>query len=120
MFGLSKETRLDFLVGCELQQIAFSRFQLILRFSRGVEVSIESRLELKQADNPTAFVWEPEEFSDLPGFAMIVGVPVTSYQISGDGGFILRFDNGALLTVQDSNTGHESYQITGEGQTIVV
>jgi len=120
MFGLSKETKLDFLVGCELQQIAFSRFQLILRLSRGIEVSIESRLELKSADNRVALVWEPEAFSDLPGIATLIGASITTNEIPGDGRLVLCFDNEAVLTIHDSNTGHESYQITGGGQTVVV
>jgi hypothetical protein len=121
MFGLSKETKLDFLVGGELQQIAFSQFQLILHFSRGAEVSIESRLALKPADSPSvASVWEPEKFSDLAGFATIIGASIVSYEIPGDGRLVLRFGNGAVLTAYDSNIGHESYQITGGGQTVVV
>jgi len=121
MFGLSNETKLDFLVGCELQQIAFSQFQLILRFSRGVELSIESRLELKSADNPSAVsVWQPEKFADLPGFAAMIGASIISYEIPGDGRLVLHFDNGAILTAHDSNTDHESYQITGSEQTVIV
>ncbi len=120
MFGLAKETNLDFLIGCELEQIAFSPFQLILRFSGGVELSVESRLELKSAGKPGVLVWESDRFSELPRLAAIFGSPVTSYEIPGDGRLILHFGDGSAVTACDSNKSHESYQITGGGTTLVV
>jgi hypothetical protein len=120
MFGLPKETKLDFLVGCELQQIAFSHVQLILHFSRSASLSVESRLELKVTSDSAPLVWESNRLSELAGFATIIGASVVSYEIPGDGRLILRFSNGSVLTAYDSNTGYESYQVTGGGKTLVV
>jgi hypothetical protein len=120
MFGLPKETNLDFVIGCELEQIAFSPFQLILRFSRGVELSVESRLELQATENPAAAAWEANHFSGLPQIATIFGSPITRYEIPGDGRLILHFGDGSAVTVHDSNKSHESYQITGGGRTVIV
>ena len=120
MFGLPKETKLEFLIGCELEQIAFSPFQLILRFSRGVELSVESRLELKLAANPAMLVWESNCFSELPRLAAIFGSPVTRYEIPGDGRLILHFGDENAVAAYDSNKDHESYQISGSGQNVIV
>lgn len=120
MFGLAKETKLDFLLGCELEQIAFSPFQLILRFSQSVELSVESRLEFKAADSPATLAWESNHYSGLPRLAPLFGSSVTNYETPGDGRLILRFGNDSALTVFDSNKDHESYQISGGGTLLIV
>ncbi|HWQ92989.1 MAG TPA: DUF6188 family protein [Clostridia bacterium] len=120
MFGLAKETKLDFLLGCELEQIAFSPFQLILRFSHSVELSVESRLELKAAGNPTTLAWESNHYSELPRLAALFGLSVTDYETPGDGRLILHFGDENALTAFDSNQDHESYQISGGGTQLIV
>ena len=70
MFGLPKETKLDFIVGCELQQIAFSHVQLILHFSHSVDLSVESRLEIKvTSDSIPVGMGKSNRLSELAGFA---------------------------------------------------
>ena len=47
MFGLPKDTNFDYLIGAELQQVSFGRFQLLLRFSNKIEISVEGEACLK-------------------------------------------------------------------------
>jgi hypothetical protein len=120
MFGLPRETKLDFLIGCELLQMAVGEFQLILHFSHSVDLSVESKLELKASADSVSLIWEPKRLSDLARFATIVGLSVTDYEIPGDGRLILHFGNGGVLTAYDSNKDHESYQVTRGSETFIV
>ena len=120
MFGLRKETNLGFMVGCELQQIAFSLFQLVFLFSNDVSVSVESRCRLESPDGHVLQVWETGSISDLREMGKLLGLQIAAYEIPGDGSVILEIAGGSRVIIEDSNTSGESYQITGGTHTIVV
>lgn len=120
MFGLPSDTNIDFVIGCELQQVAFGAFQLLLHFSHKVSLSVEGRLELTAPGQSKSWAWEPEQSSEVAKLSSLIGAMVIKYEIPGDGRLVLYFDNGYTVTACDSNADHESYQLIGDGKTLVV
>lgn len=119
MFGLKRDIRTDFLIGVELQQVSFGAFQLILSFSNEVTLSVESKFKLQRENSPP-MMWVPGDFSIFPELGHLFGVAVDQYEIPGDGRLILKFKNGNIVSVYDSNKNYESFQLTGAGRTIIV
>ena len=120
MYGLAPSTNLDFLIGVELEQVAFSLYQLILRFSEETSISIEGTCRVLSKDGKTLLEWHSNQLSDLSEMGRLWGHQITHCSIPGDGSVLIHFDHGVCLEVLDSKKDFESYQITKGSDHIIV
>lgn len=120
MYGLASSTRLDFLIGVELEQVAFSLYQLILRFSEETSISIEGICRVLSKNGKTLLEWHSNELTDLSEIGRLLGHQITHCSIPGDGSVLIHFDHEVCLEVLDSKKDFESYQITNRDLVIVV
>jgi hypothetical protein len=136
MYGLDSSTRLDSLVGHALIQIAFSPFQLILRFKDQAatdrsqksyaSISIQAICRVHSQDGQIPAEWKPEregetyEPCDLRPLATCLKHQIVECLVPRDGSLWLRLDNDKRLEMLDDNREFESYQITIGDRLIVV
>jgi len=120
VYGLDKNTDLNFLNGREVTQVAIGVHQVQFAFDEDVTIYVEGGFSY--FDGKNVMVWKPE-----PGAADIasrtsalLGSRVDSFQGHENGTLTLEFSNGHRLTIPDSSKQYESYQITRPGTTIVV
>ncbi len=108
MYGLTNETDLTFLLRRQLEGVKVSKYQAQLYFTGSISISIESQCELNK---------KPIAYEDL---RQLVGNSVFGVTIQDGGSINVVFIDGTRLSVFDSNSDFESYQITAPGITIVV
>ncbi len=108
MYGLAKETDLTFLVRKRLERAEVSEYQAQLHFTGSICVSIEGECELDK---------KPIMYEQL---RQLVGNSVFGVTIQNNGTTNVMFVDGKRLSILDSNSNYESYQITAPGVTIVV
>ena len=120
MYGLKKEIDLSFLAGRELIQVAIGAYQVQFAFDEDVTISIES--EFRYFDGKAEGIWRPE-----PGSASIaaravalLGTTIKGFESSENGTLAINFSNSHRLTMLDSSSEYQSYDITRPGQTIIV
>lgn len=114
MYGLDPDTDLSFIVGRELIQVAVGQYQVILRFTSEVSITIESDIQMDGgeaiADSRTA------------GAALLelIGAEVEGAAGVADGTLTITWRNARRLTIFDSWSEYESYTVSAPGVTIVV
>jgi hypothetical protein len=120
MYGLKKDLDLSFLNGRQVEQVAIGTYQIIFSFDEDVKIS--TYIEFIYFDGQEEWTWKPE-----PGAAQIasrtvslLGATIESFESNANGTLALTFSNGQRLTILDSSTEYESYDITRPGSTIVV
>ncbi len=118
MYGLKKDIDLSFFVGSELIQVCIGLHQLILNFSGDISISIEcefSHLSKGRALNKS---------SELPDSACslltTLGCCVTDINNLGNGNLEIKFSNGEIIQINDSNKDYESYCINTPNENIIV
>lgn len=119
MYGLPKEAVLDFLTGCELEQISFTLYTLKLHFSHDLIITVDSYCTIV-VDDETIGSWQGGELADLREFGELFGERITGYEIPGDGRLVINFGSRRSIQLFDTDASYESYQIIGGGQIIVV
>jgi hypothetical protein len=120
VYGLTKDTNLSFVVGCELLQICFGAYQLVFSFSQGVTISVESRCDAISDGDVLFAAWRPSEFDSIAALGKLLGERIVSYEIREHGTLMLTFEREERILIFDSNKEAESYQITAKHQTVVV
>jgi hypothetical protein len=118
MYGLPQSTDLSFLVGRKSIQVCIGLHEAILNSDGGTSIRLECEFYLRDkaeiADNTTV---PCAKKTDL---VRLLGTHTVGVTNRGAGELAVAFSNGAILTLVDSNPGHESYQITHLSETIVV
>lgn len=120
MYGLEKSVNLEFLIGRELIQISIGTHQVMMAFDRDVHITIEGLCELSfDRGAPTEIhASAPNETRQL---TQLVGARIDNAVNHGDGNIGLKFSNGIMVRIFDSNKTFESYQIEGPGiESIIV
>jgi hypothetical protein len=120
MYGLDVGTDLTPLTGCSLQSIDLTLHQLQLRLDslNGISLSIESDFSIGQAGGAASTYERPPEAAQA--LAVLLGVEVVDAQVTAPGTLTIRWANGSVLQVFDSNEHYESYQIHLGERLIVV
>ena len=117
MYGLPKNIDLDFLKGKRLVQICISSNQVIMRFDDDISISIESVIKLYKGKE----VWSYEVNTSInTDFINLLGNLIVDYTHYESGTLVLYFDHGSKIELNDDSENYESYQIIGNGQTIIV
>ncbi|MEK9142250.1 MAG: DUF6188 family protein [Nitrospirota bacterium] len=128
MYGLPENIDLSFFVGRELNGLTVGIANVQFNFdgpvlSPGVQsllsLSVQSLIE--HSSNGVVNGWDRDENNPLSAATLLslVGKLVTAVQGDIDGTLSLRFSNGDVLTVFDSE-GYDAYQICYEDQRIYV
>jgi|SRR5579862_417874 len=120
MYGLSENIDLSFLRGLEVGQVAIGTYQIIFGFDKDVRISVES--QFIYFDGQHEWIWKPEPGSSQVAAQTLklLGATVEKFNGQADGTLDLLFSNGCRLTILDSSSEYQSYDITRPGQTIVV
>ena len=120
MYGLSRVIDLSFLKDRQVEQVAIGVYQIIFGFDEDVRISVERQFHY--FDGQREWVWKPE-----PGASQIaaqtltlLGATIEKFAGHAKGTLELLFSNGCRLTILDSTSEYESYDITRPGQTIIV
>jgi len=105
------------LVGKTLFQICIGEHDLIFNFDEPVSISITSSIGLTLPESKEQ-TWE--DFRQGIGFLVaLLSQSVSSVSSSTDGTVILKFREGGVLKLYDSNKQYESYRIKGGNKPIV-
>jgi len=118
MYGLPEDIALEFFVGLNLDQICIGAGDIILRFQRGVSLSMYCDLTFCEIGRPPAvFPCHPLTASVL---TKLLNYSIVMASRKNHGTLILEFSNGNSLAIHDSNEGYESYVINNGDKAIVV
>lgn len=96
-----------------LNQIAFSLYQVTLRFER-LTIDTFCSCEIHCPENE-AWVWRPETVSDMSGFARLLESEIQGYQITSRQELVLTFSNDCEFIVRNEEGAYEALVITGAG-----
>lgn len=120
MYGLNVGTDLTPLMGCTLESLDLTEHQVQLRLDslRGISLSIESDFSVKSAEGKASTYDGGREAAQV--LANLLGERVEEAQVTAPGTLTLRWSNGSVLEVFDSNEHYESYQIYLGERLIVV
>src|ERR1043166_8873542 len=120
MYGLKKEIDLSFLAGRELTQVAIGVYQVQFGFDEDVTISVES--EFRYFDGKAEWIWrsEPGSASIAARAVALLGASITGLESNENGTLAINFSNGHSLSILDSSSEYQSYDITRPGQTIIV
>jgi hypothetical protein len=121
MNGLNVNLDLSYICGTgDMIQIAFSLYQVILRFEElTMTIDIESACEVR-APNGSVWTWAPGNVCDMTGLATLLGSRIQSYQIASESELVLRFTNGYELVLRKDPDKLESFSIGVPGKGIIV
>lgn len=120
MYGLDVGTDVSALVGCYLESIDLTRHQLQLRLDslNGIRLSIESDFAVTTANGQMKRYDRPPDAAQA--LADLLEVTVVEAEVASPGTLTLRWADGSVLEVFDSNEHYESYQIYLGERLIVV
>ena len=120
MFGLDVDTDVSGLAGCRLESIDLTEHQVQLRLDsrNGITLSIESAFAIAPGGGDRSMFDRPRDGAQA--LADRLGVEVVEARVTQPGTLTLRWDDGSILEVFDSNEHYESYQIQLGERLIVV
>lgn len=118
MYELPRSEEFSFLLGKELIQVCYGKFQTQLHFSDAVSVSIETNVEHKRGDEILGASQEREQ--TVTSLIMLLGVSVNHVAIEQNNVLMLSFSNDQTLRVIADGSPYESFSVTAPGHSIVV
>lgn len=120
MYGLAVGTDVSALVGCTLESLDLTPFQLQLRFDamNNIVLSIESQFAVRAAGGPATTYERPPDAAQA--LANLFGLHVTGADVTAPGTLHLRWEDSTELWVMDSNEHYESFQLSLGQRFIVV
>jgi len=120
MYGLRKDTDLQFLKGRILQQVAIGSYQVQFAFDADVTISIQSKFTF--FDGTNEFIWtsEPSTAEVAARTVVLLGSGIQMLETSPDGRLALGFSCGRRLTIFDSVKDFESYSINWAGEIYII
>jgi hypothetical protein len=119
MSKLTDDLDLSFVLGTgDLIQVAFTLYQVILRFER-LTVEIFRKCEIVSPSGEH-WLWKAEHVSDMTGFAKILESKIQTYDILPNQKLILTFSNRYHLVLYGDESGYESFVMDADGKNIVV
>lgn len=118
MHGLNKNVDLSFLNGREVIQVAIGTHQVTFAFDEDVSISVEGEFTYSNGRNES--IWKPGASHIAAGTVALLGAKIEALEAHENGTIKLLFSNGNHLTIPDSSSEYESYNITRPGETIVV
>ena len=114
----------SFLIGKRLDQLCIGSFDVQLRFSDGISISIQAD------DRPVRPMWQKSGFETIPcsqrvpemaaSLASLVGQNTVNAVSENAASFALYFDNGEVLRIFDSSDSFESFTIEGGPRGVIV
>lgn len=139
MYGLSEETDLDFILGKKLTQVTIGTERLIFSFEDDLSIVVDGRLSYQitdvdledlpevSAEDEEALEdlvdseeWPDDAFTQSTRIHWLLGSEITEFEIGSLGTLFLTFSNTDQITLFDSNTDTESYQIISPTQTLTI
>ena len=117
MYGLPEDEDLSFLLGKELLQVCGGLHETILNFNEGTSITLQCEYALHGADDKSDAVAQlaaSRRLLDLLGFR------IAKVSNVGKGSLAVTFSDGSVLSIHDSNSQYESYEISDPTKTIVV
>ncbi len=109
---------LNWIIGKELLQVCIGLYQVILRFTHQLSITIECQYSLSTQEAVVEASGDnPEISKDL---VCLLGCSIYSCHQHENGEFVLDFSNGYSLKLLPETTGTESFSITDEKFEILV
>ena len=118
MHKLDKNVDLSFLKEKTLLQVCVGLNILILRFDDDIAISVESMIKLF-SNNGEIYQYENFIYIDKE-FLGLLGKSIVSVTPDKLGTLTLIFEDESKIEIIDDSDKYESYQITGNRQTIIV
>jgi len=120
MYGLDVGSDVSALVGFDLESINLTQHQvqLVLDSLNGIRVSIESEFSITPVAGRTSRYDRPRDAAQA--LANRLGVRIVEAHVAVPGTLTVRWADGSVLEVFDSNEHYESYQIHLGERLIVV
>jgi hypothetical protein len=118
MYGISRDTNLDFLCGRELIQVLVGQYQVILRFDAETTISVEG--EFDHVVNGKSQLVDRSLPMSAASLLRLIAKKVDKVEILAMSSVRIGFSNGDQVFLKDSNQGTESFEINAPGTDIVV
>ncbi|MBX9772197.1 MAG: hypothetical protein K2X29_12545 [Candidatus Obscuribacterales bacterium] len=119
LYELPPESELDFFIGEHLIQIGMGQYNIILRFSWGIDVTVEVSLTVRLLDG-TEQQWIPDSPFVANALFDFIGKPVASVSVLEENRLQLNFDGLGSLTIGTSDDGVESYTINPPENVVII
>lgn len=117
MHGIPENTDLAPLVGAILEQLCIGLNEIILRFGDSLSLTVEGQLRLESNE----VVWQGNTYREAANaFAALLGVAIVRSWIVDSKTLSIEFSNGTVVTVFDSKTRYESFQLHIGDRVVVV
>ncbi len=118
MYGIAKDTDFSFLIDEEVTQICIGKYQSTLQLSGDASILLECIFKVSQPNECSSEIFSLQ--SDQARLLKLLGSKVISVLINENGILIMNFSNQTALSIFDSNSEFESYQINKDEINIVV
>jgi hypothetical protein len=110
MYKLDSSTNLSPLIGKELIQVCIGLYQVILRFTGELSITIQCLYFFsKEGDT---FEGSGEDPSTSKNLVCLLGHSIESAEIQGDNKLIINFSNSCCLALVNDSEVYESFIVT--------
>jgi hypothetical protein len=110
MYKLDSSTNLSPLIGKELIQVCIGLYQVILRFTEELSITVQCLYYFNREGE--TFEGSGEDPSISKNLVFLLGNSIESAQIQEDNKLIINFSNNCRLTLVDDSESYESFIIT--------
>ncbi|MBK8913141.1 MAG: hypothetical protein IPM64_00825 [Phycisphaerales bacterium] len=119
MYGLSADADLRFLLGPELVQVCFGKYNLQLHFTNGVSISAHSPVELSGGER--CLRWRPgARCEDASEFLDRLGEVIAHVRNDGTGRLELSLSGGHRIILVDDSPMYESYELINGNDILII
>lgn len=119
MYEIDKEIDFDFMVGKELIQFCVGLYQLVLNFSDGLSITVESRFRVRNISG-SIIEGSVDCVEVLRDLMDLLGSRVDTVERCSNSELSVFFSNGYIFTLIDGNEDGESFTITCADREIIV
>jgi hypothetical protein len=118
MYKIDPNESFGFLINCEVSQICYGLYDILLNLSNNVSISIESKLRLHHGESVLEI--EPGQFNNASDLNKLIGCTISEANIIGDKELRIRFSSGSELALLDTKEHFESFSISSPKGDIIV
>jgi hypothetical protein len=106
------------MIGKELIQVCYGKFQTLLRFEQDVTVSIEGNIEHRIGEK---LLGRSEGRNQgLACLILLIGASIEDVKVKQENALELTFSNSHTLSLFSDDSPYEAFSISGLGQSVVV
>jgi hypothetical protein len=110
VYSIPEDFDLSICVGTPLDQIRLGKFDVQFVFSSGARIHVQDEIALEQVGGVVTH-WHSGTGWTSPGFQALIGLHVVEVRRLSGAGFELIFADQCRLTLMETSSQYESFQI---------